>query len=102
MGIIVFVFNFANRVKGLSSTSAKWPILCGALMIMSALVLFAFADGPDKYWPKCVPILSLEPQHHIKLHSIAILRATFGGITKGDGSLSWRRSEGGVSDLTKE
>ncbi|KAG2342562.1 MFS general substrate transporter [Suillus weaverae] len=55
IGITAFVFSFANRVKGLSSMSAKWPILCGALMMMTALVLFAFADGPDKYWSLVLP-----------------------------------------------
>ncbi|KAG1812501.1 major facilitator superfamily domain-containing protein [Suillus subaureus] len=55
IGITAFVFSFTNRIKGLSGMSAKWPILCGALMMMSALVLFAFADRPDKYWPLVFP-----------------------------------------------
>ncbi|KAG2358299.1 hypothetical protein BDR07DRAFT_1418084 [Suillus spraguei] len=79
MGIIVFVFNFANRVKGLSSTSAKWPILCGALMMMSALVLFAFADGPDKYWALVFPGFIIGSAGTMLTNisaNIAILRAT--------------------------
>lgn len=55
IGITAFVFSFANRVKALSSMSAKWLILCGALMMMTALVLFAFANGPDKYWSLVFP-----------------------------------------------
>lgn len=55
IGVTAFVFSFASRVKGLSGMSAKWLILGGVLMMMIALVLFAFADGPDKYWPLVFP-----------------------------------------------
>ncbi|KAG0708281.1 MFS general substrate transporter [Suillus ampliporus] len=53
IGITAFFVSFANRWTG--SISAKWLILLGTLMMMAALVLFAFADGPDKYWPLVFP-----------------------------------------------
>lgn len=55
IGITAFIFTFAYRVTWLRSLSAKWVILFGALMMMAALVLFAFADGPDKYWSLVFP-----------------------------------------------
>lgn len=79
IGITAFVFSFANRVKGLSSMSAKWPILCGALMMMSALVLFAFADTPDKYWPLVFPGFIVGSAGAMLVNisaNIAIFRAT--------------------------
>ncbi|KAG1745449.1 MFS general substrate transporter [Suillus paluster] len=53
IGITAFLFSFANKWTGV--ISAKWLILLGALMMMAALVLFTFADGPDKYWPLVFP-----------------------------------------------
>ncbi|KAG1727619.1 major facilitator superfamily domain-containing protein [Suillus lakei] len=53
IGITAFIFSFANRV--MPPSSAKWLILCGAFMMMAALVLFSFADRPDKYWPLVFP-----------------------------------------------
>ncbi|KAG1851174.1 MFS general substrate transporter [Suillus subluteus] len=79
IGITAFVFSFANRVKGLSSMSAKWPILCGALMMMLSLVLFAFADTPDKYWPLVFPGFILGSAGAMLANisaNIAIFRAT--------------------------
>lgn len=55
IGITAFVFSFANRVNALSGMNAKWLIFSGALMMMTALVLFAFADGPHKYWSLVFP-----------------------------------------------
>ncbi|KAG2153646.1 MFS general substrate transporter [Suillus bovinus] len=55
IGITAFVFSFSSRVKGIGAMNAKWLILCGALMMMTALVLFAFANGPDKYWSLVFP-----------------------------------------------
>jgi nitrate/nitrite transporter NarK len=42
-------------VNALSGMNAKWLIFSGALMMMTALVLFAFADGPHKYWSLVFP-----------------------------------------------
>lgn len=76
--------------------NAKWLIFSGALMMMTALVLFAFADGPHKYWSlvfpgfiigsagamltnisaKYVSSLFSKCSWYINLHSIAIFRAT--------------------------
>ncbi|KAG2121415.1 MFS general substrate transporter [Suillus cothurnatus] len=79
IGITAFVFSFANRLKGLRSISAKWPILCGALMMMSGLVLFSFADGPDKYWPLVFPGFIVGSAGAMLVNisaNIAIFRAT--------------------------
>ncbi|KAG1745540.1 MFS general substrate transporter [Suillus paluster] len=77
IGITAFLFSFANRWTGV--ISAKWLILLGAVMMMAALMLFAFADGPDKYWPLVFPGFIVGSAGAMLIHmsaNIAIFRAT--------------------------
>ncbi|KAI1789898.1 MFS general substrate transporter [Ganoderma leucocontextum] len=57
IGVLAFAMSFTGSLSRV--INSKWIILSGEGMCIIATVLFAFADGPARYWPFIFPAFVL-------------------------------------------
>ena len=55
--MLAFAMSFTGPLSRV--INSKWIILFGEALCIIATVLFAFADGPERYWPYIFPAFVL-------------------------------------------